>query len=738
LSCWAAIAVASCSTDKVNHAETTVTQQALSGASLITTPTSFRSYAPYPELTEPAGVYAEGGSVASFTRGAVEMYAGFDLSALPSDATVDGVTVRLVARRTRADSCDPSVTPGLFVGPDEYPDSDPFPELWITTTDLQPVTYTVHPNALTGSLLKSDGLGIALGYFRAPLPAGCRLEIDYLQVTLAYHHECPAGTWWNQGICSPCDTSCATCDNAGATSCRSCAAGKYLNLNADSLSGACADCGSPTCGAGESLSACGPYKPTTCEACPDCGPYEYVSSCNGTSSVCAYAQSCGPGQRVKTPYTSRRDQACTSCPDGTYNPDVYDMTDCFACPAGQWSDRVPGDTGGPTECYELPLLFGIGPASGVSEGGDSVTLIGARFAPTAKVLFGMSEASSVVVRSDGRQITVRTPGHALGRVDVTVDNNDGHLHAMATLKDGFTYQGAAIPLSLATISPASGSIAGGTQVTITGGGFVIGSTTVQFDGVLAETVTVVASDRLTAVSPAHAKGAVQVVVINGRGGMGTLSKGFTYTESPPPSDVDAGVDDAATSTSTGTGTTATNTVTGTATSAVAVATSTVVATTNTGTATSAVASDTATSVGTTGTGVVTATSATNTDTLTSATATDTGTRTKTDASTGTSVATSTVVDAGVDVVFVADGSVDSNQTGGDGGASDAAAVPSIDATTHDDVAVPSTDAATVSTKSDSGCSCDVGSSAHSNGGVILLILGSVLVVIRRKWPARRE
>jgi hypothetical protein len=419
-------------------------------------------------------------------------------------------------------------------------------------------------------------------------------------------------------------------------------------------------------------------------------------------------------------------------------------------------------------CYFTPALYAIGPSSGVTDGGDSVTVIGEHFSTNSAkkpvVYFGNAAAQTVSVSADGTTITVLTPAHSIGTVDLYVDNNDGHVYRRSNvLTQAFTYQGAAVPLTLSAISPTSGSIAGGTTVTITGGGFVTGSTGVQFDGVVATNVTVVSPTQLTAVTPAHAVGAVNVVVINGRGGMGTLSNGFTYTDSLPPADIDAGVDDAGTSTGTGTATSATatstvtatsatNTGTGTATSAVATATNTVVVTTNTGTGT-------ATSVVTTNTGTATVTSATNTGTGTATVATGTGTATKTGA-TNTVTNINTGVDAGVDAGVVADGGADTKITadgGTDGGAIDGAVViPGADAATPGtdakiatdggaaiDAKIATdggagTDAATpVVKKSDDGCSCDMGSSnANQNGGVILLVLGSVLVAIRRKRTRR--
>jgi hypothetical protein len=83
--------------------------------------------------------------------------------------------------------------------------------------------------------------------------------------------------------------------------------------------------------------------------------------------------------------------------------------------------------------------------------------------------------------------------------------------------------------TVSTISPNSGSINGGTAVTITGTNFVSGAT-VTFGGTAATNVTVVSGTSITATTPAHAAGAVNVVVTDSSGS-GTLTNGFTYTTS---------------------------------------------------------------------------------------------------------------------------------------------------------------------------------------------------------------
>jgi Glycosyl hydrolases family 16/IPT/TIG domain len=80
------------------------------------------------------------------------------------------------------------------------------------------------------------------------------------------------------------------------------------------------------------------------------------------------------------------------------------------------------------------------------------------------------------------------------------------------------------------VSPTSGTTAGGTPVTITGTGFLAGGT-VSLGGTAATGVTVVSSTSITATAPAHAAGAVNVVVTNTGSQSGTLPSGYTYTSS---------------------------------------------------------------------------------------------------------------------------------------------------------------------------------------------------------------
>jgi hypothetical protein len=84
-------------------------------------------------------------------------------------------------------------------------------------------------------------------------------------------------------------------------------------------------------------------------------------------------------------------------------------------------------------------------------------------------------------------------------------------------------------VTVTSVSPTSGSTAGGTLISISGTGFKSGATA-TFGGAAA-TVTAVSTVSITAFTPAHAAGAVDVVVTNTDGTAGTRAAAFTYTAS---------------------------------------------------------------------------------------------------------------------------------------------------------------------------------------------------------------
>lgn len=85
-----------------------------------------------------------------------------------------------------------------------------------------------------------------------------------------------------------------------------------------------------------------------------------------------------------------------------------------------------------------------------------------------------------------------------------------------------------LPITLYAITPAKGSVDGGTVVSLQGPGLTAG-TTVTFDGQPAVSVQLVNPGLLTATTPAHVQGPVEVAVTNEQGGEQQVENGFTYS-----------------------------------------------------------------------------------------------------------------------------------------------------------------------------------------------------------------
>jgi hypothetical protein len=83
------------------------------------------------------------------------------------------------------------------------------------------------------------------------------------------------------------------------------------------------------------------------------------------------------------------------------------------------------------------------------------------------------------------------------------------------------------PVNVTSVAPTGGTIAGGSSVTINGTGFAAGAA-VTFGGSAATNVVVVSAIKITARTPAHALGAVNVTVTNTDTSTGTLVSGYLY------------------------------------------------------------------------------------------------------------------------------------------------------------------------------------------------------------------
>ena len=186
-----------------------------------------------------------------------------------------------------------------------------------------------------------------------------------------------------------------------------------------------------------------------------------------------------------------------------------------------------GGTSGSGEhfLYGGPAITSFTPPAGPTSGGTTVTITGTGFTGATAVHFGTKTAASFHVTS-ATTIKAVTKSNRAGLVTVTVTTPGG------TAVAGSDYRYEPVPF-ITNFTPTVGTTAGGTMVTITGSGFVAGSTTVKFGTTTAASVVVTATnnDILYAVTKPHAAGPVTISITTA-GGMGTSSTTFTFLPVP--------------------------------------------------------------------------------------------------------------------------------------------------------------------------------------------------------------
>ncbi|HET9180173.1 MAG TPA: IPT/TIG domain-containing protein [Terriglobia bacterium] len=172
-----------------------------------------------------------------------------------------------------------------------------------------------------------------------------------------------------------------------------------------------------------------------------------------------------------------------------------------------------------------PTIKSIVPDIAPPAGGATVTINGSNFSSSAQatppsVSFGGVAAKNVRMISS-LQLVATVPPHSSGKVNVQVTTADG---MSSSVPGAFTYT-ASSP-TVRSVSPTSGGTAGGTVVTVTGSNFASGAT-VSFGGAPAS-VSFLSSTQLTAVTPAHAAGSVNVVITNPDSTSAMLAGGFNF------------------------------------------------------------------------------------------------------------------------------------------------------------------------------------------------------------------
>ena len=216
-----------------------------------------------------------------------------------------------------------------------------------------------------------------------------------------------------------------------------------------------------------------------------------------------------------------------------------------------WGDNTYGELGDGTTIGRLTPVAVIGLTSGtaaVSSGADftcAVTTGGAalcwgynrdgelgdgttteRWTPVA--VSGLTSGVAAIAAGGSHACALTTGGADLcwGH-DGTGELGLGTRVLATTPLSVYGFGGA---MTVSTLTPWGGPVTGGTAITITGAYFLQGAG-VTVGGAAATGVTVMNASQITATVPAHAAGAVDVVVSNPDGQQATITGGFRYLSS---------------------------------------------------------------------------------------------------------------------------------------------------------------------------------------------------------------
>ncbi|MCI0341279.1 MAG: IPT/TIG domain-containing protein, partial [Planctomycetales bacterium] len=212
---------------------------------------------------------------------------------------------------------------------------------------------------------------------------------------------------------------------------------------------------------------------------------------------------------------------CTTPPGTGYAVNV-----ALTNPDGQSATLASGFT-----YYWNPTISGISPSSGPTGGGTFVTATGTNFVlGTVVSLWASGNLANMTVVSSTTLTGFTAPTATAGSTGAQVTNPDGWAQSVGGLFTYFAGAGSPPP-TLGSVSPASGSSAGGTVVTLAGSAFASG-TTVSFGTAAASSVTIISSTSLTCVTPAGAPGWTEVTVTIADGRFARLFAGYRWTVPP--------------------------------------------------------------------------------------------------------------------------------------------------------------------------------------------------------------
>jgi hypothetical protein len=180
-----------------------------------------------------------------------------------------------------------------------------------------------------------------------------------------------------------------------------------------------------------------------------------------------------------------------------------------------------------TTIVEAPMgVYTVSPTTGSTVGGTTLSIAGNKFQAGARVTVNGQAATSVVFVNSTTLTAVTPPGVA-GAAEVRVTNPDG---STAAKPAGFTY--VANSVTITSLTPTTGLSSGGAAMAIWGTNFAAGAT-VTVGGVPATNVRVVGTTTISATTPPHAAGVVDVRVTIPDGRSAVKTNAFTYVNGTP-------------------------------------------------------------------------------------------------------------------------------------------------------------------------------------------------------------
>jgi len=167
----------------------------------------------------------------------------------------------------------------------------------------------------------------------------------------------------------------------------------------------------------------------------------------------------------------------------------------------------------------------VSPSQGPIGGGTRLRIEGSLFKSPMDVMIGANAAADVTVLNENTLLATTPSGTQALPVNVSV--SVAGTSASVYLTGAFAY----LNSSATTVTPASGSTQGGTNVTINGSD-IPNNATVLFGGVPAIGVALIDKDTLSVIAPSNSAGTVTVSISDSSGTL-NLPNAFTYVAPPP-------------------------------------------------------------------------------------------------------------------------------------------------------------------------------------------------------------